>query len=144
MILTIGNTVLLATDRVDITNEELTLNRKLNQVFTYCFCFEMVVKLIGLGFREYVRDYFNIFDAILVIISMLEEVTTFDEASAFSSLRAIRLLRIVRLARSWKTFNELLIKMAKSLNDVSTFGILLFISMTIFTLIGLELYAYKI
>ena len=104
----------------------------------------MVVKLIGLGFREYVRDYFNIFDAILVIISMLEEVTTFDEASAFSSLRAIRLLRIVRLARSWKTFNELLIKMAKSLNDVSTFGILLFISMTIFTLIGLELYAYKI
>jgi hypothetical protein len=34
--------------------------------------------------------------------------------------------------------------MAKSVKDISTFSILLLISMTIFTLLGLELYAYKI
>ena len=109
---------------------------------------ELILKLFGLGFREYVRDYFNVFDAVLVAITLLEEgfdMTGIDiQTSAFSALRAIRLLRIVRLARSWKVFNSLLVKMAKSLKDISTFSILLFISMTIFTLLGLELFAYKI
>ena len=144
MVLTLANTVVLATDRANITDAEVRLHGILNRVFTYCFCCEMLIKLIGLGFREYGRDYFNMFDAVLVSITLLEEVTTFQEASAFSALRAIRLLRIVRLARSWKTFNDLLLKMAKSLKDISTFSILLFISMTIFTLLGLELYANKI
>lgn len=48
----------------------------LNNIFTYCFIVEMVIKLIGLGFREYSRDSFNIFDAIVVILSIVDIVIT--------------------------------------------------------------------
>jgi hypothetical protein len=33
----------------------------------------MVLKLLGLGFKDYLRDGFNIFDALLVILSLVEE-----------------------------------------------------------------------
>ena len=34
----------------------------------------MVVKIIGLGPKEYVRDKFNIFDGFIVIVSTIEFV----------------------------------------------------------------------
>ena len=48
----------------------------LNDIFTFCFIVEMVIKLIGLGFREYARDSFNIFDAVVVILSIVDIVIT--------------------------------------------------------------------
>ena len=48
----------------------------LNNIFTYCFILEMIIKLIGLGFREYSRDSFNIFDAIVVVLSIVDIIIT--------------------------------------------------------------------
>lgn len=48
----------------------------LNDIFTFCFIVEMIIKLIGLGFREYARDSFNIFDAVVVILSIVDIVIT--------------------------------------------------------------------
>lgn len=41
-------------------------------VLTILFVIEMLLKVLGLGIREYVRDNFNIFDAIIIIVGMLE------------------------------------------------------------------------
>jgi hypothetical protein len=41
-------------------------------VLTILFVIEMLLKILGLGIREYVRDNFNIFDAIIIIVGMLE------------------------------------------------------------------------
>lgn len=57
----------------------------------------MVMKLIGLGVLEYVRDYFNVFDALIVILSILELLLGWG--SSVSVLRAFRLLRVVRVLR---------------------------------------------
>jgi hypothetical protein len=38
------------------------------------FVAEMIIKLIGLGFKEYARDSFNIFDALIAIISLIDFV----------------------------------------------------------------------
>ena len=86
----------------------------------YCFFFEMVIKIIGLGQKEYVRDKFNIFDGFIVIVSTVEFVIDQTQVStskrslinhpgvssggAVSAFRAIRLLRIFKLARQWKSF----------------------------------------
>ena len=43
-----------------------------NMVFTGFFCIEMVMKLFALNFFEYLCDAFNIFDAVVVIISVVE------------------------------------------------------------------------
>ena len=43
-----------------------------NFFFTVFFASEMVLKLIGLGIKKYVKDGFNDFDAIIVIIGLME------------------------------------------------------------------------
>ena len=43
-----------------------------NVVLTAIFAVEMVLKLLGLGFRGYVANRFNIFDGLLVIIGLIE------------------------------------------------------------------------
>jgi len=58
----IFNTVVLAMDRHPIEPQEQSIFEIINVVFYIIFALEMIVKLIGLGPREYMRDKFNIFD----------------------------------------------------------------------------------
>lgn len=58
-------------------------------------------------------------------------------------MRTIRLLRLFKLAKSWKRLELLIHTVAKTVKDISTFSLLLFLFMFIYSLIGLELFAYK-
>lgn len=73
---------------------------------TILFVFEMVLKIMGLGIREYVRDGFNIFDAVIIIIGLLEY--TGVGSRAITVLRSFRLLRIFKIVRSWSGLRKLL------------------------------------
>tara|TARA_B110000305_G_C18779097_1_gene333137 strand:+ start:56 stop:331 length:276 start_codon:yes stop_codon:yes gene_type:complete len=59
-------------------------------------------------------------------------------------MRALRLLRIFKLARDWKSFREILERMIITVIDISNFTILMMIIIFIYTLLGLELYAYRV
>ena len=43
-----------------------------NYVFTGLFSLEMALKLFALGFFEYIADSFNLFDGVVVILSVVE------------------------------------------------------------------------
>lgn len=122
----------------------------INDIFSWCFVAEMIIKLLGLGFKEYARDTFNIFDATLVVISLIDfallQIPQMSGGSggALSAFRGIRLLRVFKLARSWTSFRELLHKIVLTVKEITTFSILLLICMFIFTLLGMELYGHKI
>jgi hypothetical protein len=45
-----------------------------NIIFTWLFAAEMVFKIIGLGPRQYVKDYYNVFDALIVMLSITDFV----------------------------------------------------------------------
>lgn len=77
-----------------------------NMVLTVCFLMEMVAKIFGLGIKEYVRDGFNLFDAVIIIIGMLEY--TGIGSKAITVLRTFRLLRIFKIVRSWSGLRKLL------------------------------------
>ena len=49
--------------------ETLTIS---NYVFTGLFTMEMLLKLFALGFLEYAADSFNLFDGLVVILSIVE------------------------------------------------------------------------
>ena len=76
----------------------------------------MILNLIGLGITEYVSDGFNIFDAVIVIVSVIDLIATLmqtgDEESSdtgfITVLRGFRLLRIFKLVKSWTTLQTLL------------------------------------
>lgn len=120
-----------------------------NAILTWIFIAEMFIKIIGLGFKEYANDSFNIFDCTIVVISMVEIVIDLigikmGGGGAISALRAIRLLRVFKLARSWTSFRILLEKMVITLKDISNFSVLMFIFMFIYILLGMEIYAYRV
>jgi hypothetical protein len=122
----------------------------INEIFTWSFFTEMIIKLLGLGFKDYARDKFNLFDCAIVVISFLESVMAWanfnalGNSGAISAFRGVRLLRVFKLARSWKSFQEMLIKIGKTVKDISSFSILLFLFMFTYTLLGMEMFAYTV
>jgi len=106
----------------------------------------MIIKLAGLGLREYVRDSFNIFDAIIVIISLIDNVMLYSVGNSASGggiiiLRSIRLLRVFKLARNWTSLRVLLVKIMDTLPNLASFAFLLMIFQVVFVILGLQFFA---
>ena len=114
----------------------------MNYFFTAIFTLEMIFKLIGLGFLDYVRDGFNILDAIVVVFSLIEAGLGGD--SAVSSIRTLRLLRIMKLARSWESLRLLLNAIMHTISSIGPFTVLLGLFMYVSALMGLQFFAGKI
>ena len=57
----------------------------------------MLLKIFGLGIKDYLRDNFNIFDSAVIIIGLLEFAGLGNKAAMV--FRCIRLLRIFKIAR---------------------------------------------
>ncbi len=63
----------------------------------------MSLKIIGMGIVEYLRDKMNIFDGIIVVLSLVE-LAMFggggkSALSAFRSVRIFRTFRVLRVTR---------------------------------------------
>ena len=116
-----------------------------NEFFTWIFLLEMVLKIIGLGFYNYRQDKYNVFDAVIVIISLVDwtisRIPAINAGSALNAFRALRLLRMLKLSKSWKALGDLLVTLGKSFKDISQFSLLLLLFMYIFALLGMELFA---
>ena len=145
----VWNTIVLASDKFPTSLEYEERAAVLNKVFTYTFLAEMVIKLIGLGPKAYAGDSFNLFDAAIVIVSLVEvaiEKTGISTGNqgAFSAFRSIRLLRAFKIVKSWKSFSKLLYQIIMALANLKYFLLLLIINMLIFTLCGMQLFGYKL
>lgn len=67
------------------------------QVCTFIFLIEMILKLIAFKFRGYIKSRWNIFDGIVVVISLIDTVLTlsnFIDNTGTSVLRSFRLVSI--------------------------------------------------
>lgn len=104
--------------------------------------------MVGMGFTMYFRDNFNTFDAVVVILSVVDiafsELGSGGGAGAVSALRAFRLLRVFKLAKSWQKLQDLLLTMSYTLKEVSSFSLLLAIFVFIYSLLGMNLFGYKV
>lgn len=100
------NTIVLALDRYPLEDEVDEQYDMINMVLTWLFFVEMIIKIIGLGPKLYLKDKFNIFDAIITLLTIAENIVylaNIDVAvtsnGAISGFRAVRLFRIFKLAR---------------------------------------------
>jgi voltage-dependent calcium channel T type alpha-1I len=48
--------------------------KMLNNLFTCVFFMEMVLKMAGLGLANYMKDHYNLFDSIVVLMSIIDFV----------------------------------------------------------------------
>lgn len=145
----IANTIILCLDRYPIGATEVLVLEILNEICTWFFFLEMILKLIGIGPINYARDRFNLFDASIVLLSLLEFVMGkvnlgggISTGGAITAFRGVRLLRIFKLARSWTSFQLILKKIGKAMTQIGSFSVLLFLFMFTYTLLGMELFAH--
>jgi hypothetical protein len=143
------NTVVLAADSFPQSIDKEGTLSAFNEFFTWVFFAEMCLKLLGLGIHSYIRDYYNLFDAFIVVVSIADWVIiktmnpedVSEAANLLQVFRACRLLRVFKVARSWTGMQDILQKTGKSLIDIAWFGILLSLFMFIMSLLGMELFA---
>lgn len=79
--LILANTVVLSLSRYPITDTEVNRIEQANLAFTLIFTIEMIVIIFALGLRRYVRDPFNLFDVIIVFISLVDSALNQAETS---------------------------------------------------------------
>ena len=66
----IANTLVLAMDHYPEDETFVNQTEVVNFILNLIFAFEMILKLVGLGIVKYCKDSFNIYDAIIVIVSV--------------------------------------------------------------------------
>ena len=144
-LLILGNTATLAAYTYDQSDLQTDLLEIFNEFFTWIFFAEMIFKLIGLGFTNYRKDSYNVFDCVIVVISLVDwtisRIPNVEAGGALNAFRALRLLRMLKLSKSWKALAEILRKTSKSMKDISNFSLLLLLFVYIFALLGMELFA---
>ena len=147
-LLIIGNTVILSLDTYPLTKAEKNFFNDANEIFSYCFLCEMILKLVGLGPGNYMKDSYNRFDSIVVCCSIVELIMfkaaiSSDNLAVFESFKVLRLLRIIKLARSWQALQDILKKLLNSFIDIGYFTVLVFLFTYIVALLGMEMFAYS-
>ena len=103
---------------------------------------EVVLKMIGHGFKNFVADRFNLFDTLVVMFSLLELFIS-NGSGATSSLRAFRLFRIFKIFRVGN-LRVMLDSLSKTVQSIGNYIILLILFMYVFALMGMQFFAGKL
>ena len=83
------NTLILSMDNLITGEENLKLMSNFNKAFTIIFAIEMGLKIFALGIFDYIRDNMNLFDGIIVILSIIE-LTILNQDGGNSAISAFR------------------------------------------------------
>ncbi|XP_072765466.1 voltage-dependent calcium channel type A subunit alpha-1 isoform X5 [Anoplolepis gracilipes] len=110
VVISLSSIALAAEDPV---SESAPRNRILNYfdyAFTGVFTIEMVLKIVDLGIilhpGSYLREFWNIMDAVVVICAMVSFAFDMTGSSAGQNLSTIKSLRVLRVLRPLKTIKR--------------------------------------
>lgn len=147
------NTVTLSLDQYPSDTSLEFYVEVINFILTIFFTIETSLKIIGFHLKVWANSKLNLFDGFIVFVSLLELVIappafmitsrSSGAGGALSALRTFRLFRIFKLARSWTSLQDLLVTMIKTVGQIGNFSVLLVLFMYIYSLIGMQFFAYK-
>uniref|UniRef100_A0A3B3VJI7 Sodium channel protein n=1 Tax=Poecilia latipinna TaxID=48699 RepID=A0A3B3VJI7_9TELE len=132
------NTLFMAMEHYPMTPEFDNMLSVGNLVFTGIFAAEMFFKLIAMDPYYYFQVGWNIFDSIIVTLSLVE--LGLANVQGLSVLRSFRLLRVFKLAKSWPTLNMLIKIIGNSVGALGNLTLVLAIIVFIFAVVGMQLF----
>uniref|UniRef100_A0A8D0FKM0 Sodium channel protein type 2 subunit alpha n=1 Tax=Strix occidentalis caurina TaxID=311401 RepID=A0A8D0FKM0_STROC len=137
------NTLFMAMEHYPMTEQFSSVLSVGNLVFTGIFTAEMVLKIIAMDPYYYFQEGWNIFDGIIVSLSLME--LGLANVEGLSVLRSFRLLRVFKLAKSWPTLNMLIKIIGNSVGALGNLTLVLAIIVFIFAVVGMQLFgkSYK-
>ncbi|ETO20855.1 voltage-dependent T-type calcium channel subunit alpha-1H [Reticulomyxa filosa] len=137
------NTVVLALVWPHMNDTAKTVLEVFNSIFTVIFVIELVLMLIGLGPRLWWSDHSNIFDGIIVMVSLVDLIVSSASnhpkiANVVLAFRALRVLRILRLFHRVQSLRILLNAILEAVEPIA----LLFLILALFLFMVYCLYMY--
>ncbi|XP_076763424.1 sodium voltage-gated channel paralytic isoform X9 [Xylocopa sonorina] len=132
------NTLFMALDHHDMDKDMERVLKTGNYFFTATFGIEATLKLIAMSPKYYFQEGWNIFDFIIVALSLLE--LGLEGVQGLSVLRSFRLLRVFKLAKSWPTLNLLISIMGRTVGALGNLTFVLCIIIFIFAVMGMQLF----
>ncbi|KAL3058471.1 hypothetical protein OYC64_010597 [Pagothenia borchgrevinki] len=147
MILICLNMVTMMIETDDQTKETDEVLYWVNFIFIVVFTCEFVLKLTALR-HYYFTNGWNIFDVVVVILSIvgmfLADIIEkyFVSPTLFRVIRLARIGRILRLIKGAKGIRTLLFALMMSLPALFNIGLLLFLVMFIFSIFGMSNFGY--
>uniref|UniRef100_A0A8C0IV22 Sodium channel protein n=1 Tax=Chelonoidis abingdonii TaxID=106734 RepID=A0A8C0IV22_CHEAB len=127
------NTIFMALEHYKMTRNLKFMLNVGNKVFTGIFTAEVILKIIALDPYYYFQQRWNIFDSIIVTVSLID------------LKHGNLLLRIFKLAKSWTTLNILIKIIGNSVSAMGNLTLVLAIIVFIFAVVGTQLFgkSYK-
>lgn len=113
VVISLSSIALAAEDPVNDSNPRNTILNYFDYAFTGVFTIEMILKVIDLGIilhpGSYLREFWNVMDAIVVIcaaVSFVFDMTSDSGGAASKNLSTIKSLRVLRVLRPLKTIKR--------------------------------------
>uniref|UniRef100_A0A3B3BNU6 Sodium channel protein n=1 Tax=Oryzias melastigma TaxID=30732 RepID=A0A3B3BNU6_ORYME len=147
MMLICLNMVTMMVETDDQSEETENVLYWINFIFIVVFTCEFVLKLFALR-HYYFTNGWNIFDVVVVILSIVGMFLAdliekyFVSPTLFRVIRLARIGRILRLIKGAKGIRTLLFALMMSLPALFNIGLLLFLVMFIFSIFGMSNFGY--
>ncbi|TNN82853.1 Sodium channel protein type 8 subunit alpha [Liparis tanakae] len=147
MILICLNMVTMMVETDDQSDETENVLYWVNFIFIVVFTTEFLLKLFALRHYYFINGW-NIFDVVVVILSIvgmfLADIIEkyFVSPTLFRVIRLARIGRILRLIKGAKGIRTLLFALMMSLPALFNIGLLLFLVMFIFSIFGMSNFGY--
>jgi len=144
----VANVLVMAMEFYDQPYEYGLMLECLNNLFSFIFFCEFVIKIIPYGPKRYFQDPWNKFDSFIVFVSFVG--VFFDyiyKSDAINPtfirvLRVFRVARIMKLIKSAKGLQALLDTVLQSMGQVASIALLLFLVFFIFAAAGVQMFMY--
>jgi len=114
-----------------------------NQVFTYFFLVECVLKLGAFRFKNYFKDPWNAFDFFIVVGSFVDLAMANinpDKTGSIGFLRLFRVARLVKLLNKDEGIRTLLWTFLKSFQALPWVGLLIALIFFIYGVVGMQVF----
>ena len=129
----------------------IMIETSLNYLFNFVFTMELILKILGMGFKAYIRVPFNQLDFFIVTTSILDMVGEAlqqpgEDSSGLGSLkmfRILRLFRVLRVARFLyknKNLKRVLQTVFGSGEALGNLGLFIFFSIMLFGIMGMHMF----
>ena len=142
------NGIILALDRVNISKKEKDIYEIINIILVSIFSIEMCILIIGYG-KNFFFDWLNIFDLIIVSVSLIEIILNKqnifgdrgnNSTSIASTFQILRIFRIFRLFRSWESFQIIMESIWETIIRIVDFLILFILFIFMYALLGFQFF----
>lgn len=137
--LTVANTAILASVHHGMSDDVFRTLTLITLGFAFVFLAEGAVRMVAFGPRGFVKDPLNPFDLVLTLAAIAEYFVA--GTASFNALRAVRLARLLEVSLSMK---RTLAMLQTSITRCLPMLLLLFLTVFLFALLGVQLFAGKL